>query len=134
MSKKAEQKANDEKLAALSQVNPFEYGYKPGSGVTIPAELLMAFLEMMQVVVRNESKEFVEMVSFEMGTQPNEEQTPIVRVMVSPVGKRAEELFNSLMEVHFQNIDSGLAVNRNQPQFDFGDEVKTEQPNEVDPK
>ena len=127
-----EEAANQEKLAAMSQINPFEFGYKPGTGITVDANLFMGLLEFSQVVARNETKELIEMIRFPMGTQPpQEEPTPNVSVVTTPIGKRSQEIFDTMMNIHFENIDKGLAVSHTAPKLDFGDQPTQEGPHEV---
>jgi hypothetical protein len=119
---KSTEKQEQEKLAAMSQINPFDYGYSPEAGVTIPAEVFMAMLEFTQVVAKNETKEQVEILSFPIDKGPSQDpQTHVVRILTSPIGKRSEDIFNMFMNIHFENIDKGLAVDRNAPKLDLGD-------------
>ena len=121
MSKKAEQKQNEEKLAAMSQVNPFEHGYNPDAGITISGALFMALLDFAGAVAQSESKEYVEVVNFKLGTQPSEEQEKTVRVFTTPLGLKADQVFNEIMGVHYENIDKGLTVTQNTPKLDLGE-------------
>lgn len=122
MSKKEEQ-ANEERLAAMSQIDPYQFGYKKGSSVTIPAELFMAILDITGAVAQKEQERIVERLSFKQGEQP-EESEPLFKIITTDIGFKAEEVFNNTMEVHYSNIDKGFAVNLTAPALDFGDESK----------
>lgn len=103
-------------------VNPFEYGYKKGSSVTIPAEVFMGLMDFGIAVVRKETQELIEVMSVKEGEMPKEDevQDNIVRVMVSPLGKRGESLVNALVEIHTENIDKKFAVKQT-PELDLGE-------------
>ena len=104
--------------------DPFRYGYKPGSAVTIPVELFMRVIDLTGAVAKNEVKERIEVLSVELGADVTEQQKPIVRVFTTPVGRASEELFNEFLNVHVENIEKGLAVDLNTPTLDLGDESK----------
>ena len=109
-----------------AQVNfdPFQYGYKPGSTVTLPVELFMRVIDLTGAVAKNEVKERIEVLSVELGAEVTEQQKPIVRVFTTPVGRASEELFNEFLNFHVENIEKGLAVDLNTPTLDLGDDSK----------
>lgn len=101
--------------------DPFEYGYPRETQVPIPAELFMALLQIMGAVAQEESKEMIMVNQFPLETGPERDENGVpkfqpeqVILYVTPKGKRAEELFNAIMEVHMIQIESKVAINRNQ--------------------
>ena len=79
-----------------AQVNfdPFQYGYKPGSTVTLPVELFMRVIDLTGAVAKNEVKERIEVLSVELGAEVTEQQKPIVRVFTTPVGRELARNFS----------------------------------------
>lgn len=122
--KKGEAKSKAMKPETQENFDPFRYGYKPGSAVTIPVELFMRVIDLTGAVAKNEVKERIEVLSVELGAEVTEQQKPIVRVFTTPVGRASEELFNEFLNVHVENIEKGLAVDLNTPTLDLGDESK----------
>ena len=122
MSKK-EEKKNAENLAALSQVNPFDHGYKPGTGVTISGELFMAFMDFTGAIAQSERKEFVELVAVPMGAQPEADngEPKTVRVLTTPTGFKADQLFNEVVAMHYENINKGITVSEASSKLVFND-------------
>ena len=125
-SKKATKAAKTKAMENEEKGNfdPFQFGYKPGTAVTIPVELFMRVIDLTGAVAKNEVKERIEVLSVELGSEVTEGQKPIVRVFTTPVGRASEELFNELVNVHVDNIEKGLAVDLNTPSLDLGDESK----------
>ena len=126
MTKKKKGAEKTKPMNTETQVNfdPFQYGYKPGSAVTIPVELFMRVIDLTGAVAKNEVKERIEVLSVELGAEVTEQQKPIVRVFTTPIGRASEELFNEFVNVHVDNIEKGLAVDLNTPNLDLGDESK----------
>ena len=126
MTKKKKGAEKTKPMNPETQVNfdPFQYGYKPGSAVTIPVELFMRVIDLTGAVAKNEVKERIEVLSVELGAEVTEQQKPIVRVFTTPVGRASEELFNEFLNVHVENIEKGLAVDLNTPTLDLGDDSK----------
>lgn len=122
--KKGETKSKVMNPETQENFDPFRYGYKPGSAVTIPVELFMRVIDLTGAVAKNEVKERIEVLSVELGAEVTEQQKPIVRVFTTPVGRASEELFNEFLNVHVENIEKGLAVDLNTPTLDLGDESK----------
>lgn len=122
--KKGETKSKVMNPETQENFDPFRYGYKPGSAVTIPVELFMRVIDLTGAVAKNEVKERIEVLSVELGAEVTEQQKPIVRVFTTPVGRASEELFNEFVNVHIENIEKGLAVDLNTPALDLGDESK----------
>ena len=122
--KKGEAKSKAMKPETQENFDPFQYGYKPGSAVTIPVELFMRVIDLTGAVAKNEVKERIEVLSVELGAEVTEQQKPIVRVFTTPVGRASEELFNEFLNVHVENIEKGLAVDLNTPTLDLGDDSK----------
>lgn len=122
--KKGETKSKVMNPETQENFDPFRYGYKPGSAVTIPVELFMRVIDLTGAVAKNEVKERIEVLSVELGADVTEQQKPIVRVFTTPVGRASEELFNEFLNVHVENIEKGLAVDLNTPTLDLGDESK----------
>ena len=121
--KKAKQ--NDETLAAMSQVDPFEFGYNPDAGITISGALFMALMNLAGTVAHSEGKEYVEVVAFKLGDTPKDSEERMVRILTTPLGLQAEEILNQIMSVHMENINVGLATNKVQgPKLDMGDAPK----------
>lgn len=116
------EKEQEQKLQAMSQINAYDFGYKPGTGITIPAELFMAMMDHSGAVAQKETQELVEVVSFEIGSQPQTKEPKTVRVYTSGLGMRSEQLFNELMNIHYENIDKGLTVPIGEPKLDLGEE------------
>ena len=122
--KKGETKSKVMNPETQENFDPFRYGYKPGSAVTIPVELFMRVIDLTGAVAKNEVKERIEVLSVELGAEVTEQQKPIVRVFTTPVGRASEELFNEFVNVHIENIEKGLAVDLNTPALDLGDGSK----------
>ena len=122
--KKGETKSKVMNPETQENFDPFRYGYKPDSAVTIPVELFMRVIDLTGAVAKNEVKERIEVLSVELGAEVTEQQKPIVRVFTTPVGRASEELFNEFVNVHIENIEKGLAVDLNTPALDLGDESK----------
>lgn len=122
--KKGETKSKVMNPETQENFDPFRYGYKPGSAVTIPVELFMRVIDLTGAVAKNEVKERIEVLSVELGAEVTEQQKPIVRVFTTPVGRASEELFNEFLNVHVENIEKGLAVDLNTPTLDLGDDSK----------
>ena len=124
--KKATKEAKTKVMKTEEKGNfdPFQFGYKPGSAVTIPVELFMRVIDLTGAVAKNEVKERIEVLSVELGAEVTEQQKPIVRVFTTPVGRASEELFNEFVNVHVDNIEKGLAVDLSTPTLDLGDESK----------
>lgn len=122
--KKGETKSKVMNPETQENFDPFRYGYKPGSAVTIPVELFMRVIDLTGAVAKNEVKERIEVLSVELGAEVTEQQKPIVRVFTTPVGRASEELFDEFLNVHVENIEKGLAVDLNTPTLDLGDESK----------
>lgn len=122
MKQTKKERETEEKLAAMSQVDPFSEGYRPGSGVTVPAEVFMAMLDFSGYVAQTEQKEMVELTSFKMGEQPGDKGEETIRIYTSGMGKKGDQLFNELMSIHYENIDKGVTVNHNVGvELDLGD-------------
>lgn len=120
--KKAQQE-QEERMAVLNQVDPFKFGYKGDSAVTIPASVFMALLDYTGGVAQTEQKQVIQKLAFEKGTQPTaESQKEIITVVTSPIGLQAEQLFNELLNTHYENIDKGFAISLENKTLDLGDE------------
>ena len=103
--------------------DPFEFGYPRETKVPVPAELFMAMLQMMGAVAQEESKEMILVNQFPLETGPERDENGMpkfqpeqVLLYVTPKGKRAEELFNAIMEIHMNQIESKVAISRTEAQ------------------
>lgn len=97
--------------------NPFDYGYVPGTLVSISGELFGALMQFVGASAQEEVKETYVIRKFPLETGPEmdetgrpKEQPQEVMLTITPKGKRAEVIFNECMDVHVENINSGMAV------------------------
>lgn len=97
-------------------VDPFEFGYKEGVMVNIPGALFGAIMQFAGGVAQNEIKERFLVNSFSPQTGPQIENGQMVipeeqvQIFTTHLGKQADMLFQSLMNIHQANINSGTAV------------------------
>lgn len=98
-------------------VDPFKYGYKPGTMLLVPAELFMENFQITGAVAHNETKEMVSINEFtpEAGPELDENgqvkaQQERVIIYITPMGKKAGDAFNSNVSFHMEQIKNGMAV------------------------
>lgn len=106
--------------------NPFEHGYKPEDNVEIPAGLFMGLMEALQVGIRQETKEYVEIVSFLVGNKPKQDGKEVVRLMTTPFGQRQQFLFDELLSIHINNVRENKTVSihdEEKTKLDIADET-----------
>lgn len=111
---------------------PFNYGYQPGTIVSMNGQLFAALMQLAGSTAQAEIQEKVILNTFSLKTGPavdasgqviQPEET--VQISTSPKGKRAEELFKACMDLHMQNINSGIALEEKDmveagPKLDLG--------------
>lgn len=110
--------------------DPFQYGYTPGTLVTLPAGVFAAALQFIGSTAQEEITERIVFNRFNLEKGPELDadgklvQHPQeVILSISKKGKQAEEIFNEFMNVHISNIEQGLAVefnNEETPKLDLG--------------
>lgn len=122
-------KKQEEVLEQKVITNPFDYGYKPGTLVTMDANLFATMMQYIGATAQEEIKTMVVVNQFPLKTGPVRDENgmptmPEEQVMytISEKGKRAEELFNECIELHIENINKGLAVESpEQSQLNLGE-------------
>ena len=122
-------KKQEEVLEQKVITNPFDYGYKPGTLVTMDANLFATMMQYIGATAQEEIKTMVVVNQFPLKTGPVKDENgmttmPEEQVMftISEKGKRAEELFNECIELHIENINKGLAVESpEQSQLNLGE-------------
>ncbi len=98
-------------------IDPFKYGYKPGTMLLVPAELFMENFQITGAVAHNETKEMVSINEFSPETGPEIDENGQVKpqaekviIYITPMGKKAGEAFNGNVAFHLEQIKSGMAV------------------------
>lgn len=121
------QQGQAQEVQAQEGVDLSQYGYAPGTLIPVPAELFMGVMSILQRVVQRETKEVIEVVTFEIGKQEDVSHKETFRLLTTPLGKESGDLFNEYLQLHGKNTESGLAVKHNPAvELDLGAEPNDE--------
>ena len=131
MSKNKKTEAN-ETVEQKVITDPFEYGYQNGTLVAVPAQVFAKAMQFLAAFAQGEITERIEFNRFDKEAGPVVDergqlvpQKEVVVLSISNKGKKAEIIFNELMDVHIDNINKDIAIYHpafEAPKLDFSNE------------